>query len=57
MRDALEIEPIDTEAMEEIHLTVNLMIAAATTRDRLTTPSIDKVLGVDVGAGGAVGAA
>lgn len=55
MHDTLEIEPIDAEALEEIRLTVNLMIAAAATRDRLTTPSIDRVLGV--GTPGVVGAA
>jgi hypothetical protein len=47
MHDALEIEPIDADVMEEIQLIVNLMIAAATTRERLNTPSIDQALGVD----------
>ena len=47
MHDALEIEPVDAEVLEEITLTVNLMIAAATTRGHLNTPSIDRVLGVN----------
>jgi hypothetical protein len=47
MQDALEIEPIDAEGMEEIRLIANLMIAAAGARDRLSLGSIDQALGVD----------
>ena len=47
MQDALEIEPIDAVGMEEIRLIANLMIAAATARDRLSPRFIDRVLGVD----------
>jgi hypothetical protein len=47
MQDALEIELIDAEGMEEIRLVADLMIAAATADDRLSARSIDGVLGVD----------
>ncbi len=46
MHDALEIEPIDPEGMEEIRLVADLMIATATTRERLSTAAVDRVLGV-----------
>ncbi len=46
MQDALEIEPIDADGLEEIRLIANLMIAAATTRDRLNQRSIDLALGI-----------
>lgn len=47
MQDALEIEPIDADGMEEIRLIANLMIAAATTRAHLSPRSIDLALGID----------
>ena len=49
MHETLKIEPVDADradGMEEIRLTVHLMIAAATSRERLNTPSIDQALGV-----------
>ena len=46
MHDALEIEPIDPEGMEEIRLVADLMIATATTRERLSNEAVDRVLGV-----------
>jgi hypothetical protein len=46
MQDALEIELLDAEGMEEIRLIANLMIATATARDRLSQRSIDSVLGL-----------
>ncbi len=46
MQDALEIEPIDPEGMEEIRLVADLMIATATTRERLSSEAVDRVLGV-----------
>ena len=49
MYDTLRIEPVDADGMEEIRLTVHLMIAAAATRGRLKTPSIDQALGVHWG--------
>jgi hypothetical protein len=47
MQDALEIEPIDAEGIEEIRLIANLMIAAASAHDRLSPWSIDRALEVD----------
>lgn len=46
MQDALEIDPIDADGLEEIGLIANLMIATATTRDHLSTRSIDRALGL-----------
>lgn len=46
MRDRLDFEVVDLEAMSEIRLTADLMIAASESPRRLSQSSIDLVLGV-----------
>jgi hypothetical protein len=46
MKDRLDFELVDLEALSEIRLTADLMIAASESRRRLSQNTIDAVLGL-----------
>jgi hypothetical protein len=46
MYDVLNVQTVDAEAMAEIEMTSNLIIAASTSNERLTQDAINRALGI-----------
>jgi hypothetical protein len=46
MYDVLNIQTVDEEALAEIEMTTNLIIAASTSNERLTQEAINQALGI-----------
>jgi hypothetical protein len=46
MYDVLNIQTVDEEALAEIEMTTNLIIAASTSNQRLTQEAINQALGI-----------
>jgi hypothetical protein len=46
MYDILNVQTVDEEALAEIEMTTNLIIAASTSNERLTQEAINQALGI-----------
>jgi hypothetical protein len=51
MYDVLNIQTVDEEALAEIEMTTNLIIAASTSNERLTQEAINQALGIPAAPG------
>lgn len=51
MSDQFDVSLEDEELMREVEMTTNLIVAASQREDRLPQAEIDRILGIDPGAG------